>query len=287
MAIEPGCYSDIPEAEYHASEGLSVSRLKRHRKAAILSTVDQDEATESQRFGTVIHTMILEPDSFDRRFFVCDLNRNSNAFKALEAEEAKRGREPVKSEKRDEALRIRDAVMRHPEARRMLDPAGLLVEQSFYWIDPVTGLLCRGRADGIRMDWGGVVVDLKSTEDASKAGFGRSCTKYLYDWQQAYYDEGISESCGWQPQAFFFVAVEKEPPYITKPWMINPAHVARAAEEVAEARAHYLRCKEAGDWPGYGDDVGELDIGYRPAPEYLPPQRRALPAPEYPLLLAA
>lgn len=285
MAIQPGCYSGIPEDDYHASEGVSVSRLKRHRKAAVFSTVPQ-EATESLRFGSVIHCAILEPGDFAPRFTVSDLNRNSNAYKDLKAAEDKAGRKIIKTEEYDEAFRIRDAVMRHPEARRMLEPAQLLIEQSFYWIDPVTGLLCRGRADGIRLDWR-AVIDLKSTEDASAEGFTRSCTKYLYDWQEAYYREGIAESCGWEPENFYFIAVEKEPPYITKPWTIHPQDVMDAADQLAEIRGHYLRCKEAGDWPAYGDDVGTIRIGYRTQPQYQQPQARALPAPSPMRLLAA
>lgn len=272
-----GCYSDVPEADYHASEGLSVSRLKRHRKAAILSTVDSDEETRAQKFGTLIHATVLEPDSIPARFYVTGLkviNENHAATKA-ELEKAA-GRTLVKQAEYDEAQRIRDAIMRHPAAREMLAP-GLLTEQSFYWVDPATGLLCRGRADGLRLEWR-AVVDLKSTEDASAEGFARSCTKYLYDWQEAYYREGIEASCGWEPQAFFFLACEKTEPWIVKPWTIHPADVAQAADEVAEERAHYLRCVQAGDFPAYGDDVGTLRIGYRSQPSRQEPTRRE-PAP--------
>lgn len=283
--MQPGCYSGYPEAEYHASEGLSVSRLKRHRKAALLSTVEQDEETRDQKLGTLIHCVALEPDSFAKRFVINDDNRNSNAFKAVKAKADADGKEVVKQQDYDNARRIRDAIMAHPEAGRILAPGpSLLVEQSFYWVDPATGILCRGRADAIRLDWR-AIGDLKSTEDASAEGFARSCTKYLYDWQQAYYQEGIEASCGWMPEAFFFIAVEKKPPFLVKPWVIHPDDVDRAYDEVCEARAHYRRCLDAGHFPGLGNDVGTLRIGFRTPANYIEPSPEA--APETVRLIAA
>ena len=274
MAITPGCYSDILEEDYHASEGVSVSKLKRHRKAAIFSTVPSTEETKTQKLGTLIHTVTLEPSSFDRRFIVNDLNRNSTEFKKIKAAADEERKSVIKQSEYDDARRIADGIHSDPEIRRMLEPGpDLLVEQSFYWVDAVTGLLCRGRADAIRLSWR-AVIDLKSTADASPEAFAWACSDYLYDWQQAYYEEGINGSCGWEPDAFFFVAVEKKDPWIRKAYTIHPEDVAIAAEEVAEARAHYRQCAESGDWPAYGEDVGQIRIKRRTPALYLPPVAR-------------
>ena len=248
--MQPGCYDDIPEKDYHASPGVSVSRLKRHRKAPILATVDTAE-TREMRLGTLIHTAILEPGRLHERFTISDMNRNKNEFKALEAAEKAAGREVIKQEEMDAALHIRDSAMGDPDVREILTGGPLATEQSFYWIDPTTGLLCRGRCDAIRLD-AQVCIDLKSAQDASPDEWCWAAGRYRYDWQEAFYRQGIEATCGWSPRAFVFVVVEKVEPWIVQSYILDPDHVAAAYEEVAAELAAYRRNQETGEWPAFG-----------------------------------
>lgn len=257
--MEPGCYDGIPEDDYHASPGLSVSRLKRHRKAPILATVDS-EPTGAQRFGTLIHTAILEPHRIEARFAVSDLSRNSKAFKELEAGEEEAGREVIKQAELDNAMRVRDAVMRHAICRHLLAP-GLLTEQSFYWNDEETGLLCRGRADGLRAEpeWQ-TIVDIKSCEDASPHEFARACARYLYSWQDSFYRTGVEAACGWKPLAFIFVAVEKKEPFICQPYELDADSLEAAARQVRDEMRAYAANLKAQEWPGYAAGIETLRL---------------------------
>lgn len=250
--MEPGVYDGIPEDHYHSSDGVSVSRLKRFAEAPAKARFGVQKETPALALGSLIHCAVLEPAELEHRYQVTDLDRRgTKAWDAAEA--AAGGRELVKRADWDEALAIRDAVHKHPVARELLS-GPLLVEQSMYWIDEETGLLCRGRTDGMRVDMR-VLIDVKSTTDASPGGFARTVTDYFYDWQDAFYRAGINRSAGWTPEAFIFVAVEKEPPYLVGAYEVDPADLEAARDDLREQLAHYAECLRTDTWPGYSETL--------------------------------
>lgn len=253
-----GLIFGVPEAEYHSGPGLSVSALKRFAELPEKARVQRPE-TRSLAFGTLIHTAIMEPDQLGARYWVVDLERISERDRATqEAMKLAGGRELVKRKEWDEALRIRDRIHSHPTLREMLAPVGLRTEASFWWIDDATGLLCRGRADGLREDWG-VVLDLKSTTDASPDGFSRSVAEYRYHWQQAHYETGLAAT--WrEPRAFFFIAVEKVEPYSVAIYELDPRAVDLGRREVREQMVAWAECKRTGIWPGFPVEPQPLDL---------------------------
>jgi len=266
---EPGLHFNVPEAEYHSGPEVSVSKLKRLAVAPAKVLVPQKE-TEALAAGTLRHMALLQPHLLEATYFVTDLERISAREKATQAEiERAGGRELVKRAEWEAALRLRDAVHTHPTLRDMLAPEGLACEASFYWIDAVTGLRCRGRADALRLDWG-VAIDLKTTEDASPAGFARAVANYKWHWQNAFYAQGLTAT--WQdPQAFFFVAVEKEPPFLPAIYELDQRAVDLGRRDVAAQLEIWARCERAGIWPGYDERPVRLDLpgwAYAQAGEY-------------------
>lgn len=254
----PGLYLDIPEEPYHASPGVSVSSLKRFSEAPAKVRVRRPD-TKSLAFGSLAHTAVLQPHLLADRYHVVDLERISPREKATkDAMAAAGGRELVKRSDWDDALRLRDRVHAHPTLREMLSPVGLVVEASFYWPDPATGLLCRGRADGLRNDWQ-VVLDLKSTVDASPDGFARAVASYHYHWQQAHYQNGLS--IAWRrPKAFFFIAIESEEPFLPAIYELDARAVELGERQVAENLEAWAECERTGIWPGYPEQPQPLDL---------------------------
>jgi hypothetical protein len=105
------------------------------------------------------------------------------------------------------------SVRRHPGASLFLNMAGA-AEESFYWIDEATGLLCKCRPD-YRIPERRILVDLKSCEDASPEAFARTIFNYTYYIQAGFYLDGVSQVLAEPYRTFIFIAVEKTPPY---PW---------------------------------------------------------------------
>lgn len=256
--------------EYHSGPGISKSHLDAIRYASprhywhkyLNPDREPEEATEAKVMGTAVHTAILEPDLLTSHVVAIPphINRRTNMGKAEwdEFTTANAGKCIVSAENYEYCLAIRDAVHRHPVASGLLQ--GGKAEQSFYAIDSETGELMKCRTDYLH-DSGRMIVDLKTTDDASPEGFGKSSANYRYPVQPAWYNRVLDAAYGEHPQDWVFLAVEKKPPFAIGIYFMEPDVLARA--EIA-AHRDFMRIVEhrrSGEWPDYG---------YTPMPLALP-----------------
>jgi hypothetical protein len=259
MGRPAGIYDGIHEDEYHGGPEVSVSRLKLFAEEGGPAKVKYGERieTRAQALGTLVHTAILEPTQLDKRYAVTDLARaGTKAWD--EAVANAMGRELVKRPEMEEALWIRDSVMRHPVIREMVD-AGIRTEQSVYWTDPETLLPCRGRLDAYRPEWN-LVADIKSTEDASTDGVQRAIRSWSYHWQEAFYREGVERAGGSPIEGFLFCFVEKSKPYLTKVVAIDPIDVKQGGWRTHEELRSWRECVTSGVWPGYSEAIQPVEL---------------------------
>lgn len=159
---------------------------------------------------------------------------------------------------------MRNSVMDHPAASRLLSAPGR-AELSVYWRDPVTGVLCRCRPDFWRDD--GIVVDLKSTEDASPEGFAKSIANWRYDVQAPYYVDGINlmrEQAGRsdiaKAKAFVFIAVEKKAPYAVGVYLLDAESIEHGRVKYRACLDTFAACDTSGVFPGYGDKIQTISL---------------------------
>jgi exodeoxyribonuclease VIII len=173
----------------------------------------------------------------------------------------------------DQLHNMRDAVLAHPAARALLSVEGR-AEQSVYWVDETTGELCRCRPDWWRVD--GVVVDLKTTEDASPEGFAKSIGGWRYHVQHPYYLDGVNAALkqGGKPawlksdkaKAFVFLAVEKTACVVNGQakgvavYVLNDDSTALGRAEYQRNLATYAECRRTNTWPGYGDKIQNISV---------------------------
>ena len=257
-AFAPGVYPDLPMDVYQASEGLSCSTLKRFAEAPAKALVKREE-TPSLARGTLIHTAVLEPHLLEALYCVTDLERISAREKATQAEmERAEGRKLVKRAEWEDALRLRDAVQAHFEASALLSP-GIEVEHSFFWDDAETGLRCKGRADAWKPDWR-VIGDVKTTRDASGHAFGRDAGKLRYFWSDFQYRRGFEAASGFPVEAFVFIAVEPEEPFLIQCFETPADALAAAERQVRDAMRGYAECARSGHWPGHPPGINPLEI---------------------------
>lgn len=219
--------------------------------------------TKAQRFGTLIHTAILQADMMDLIYAPLDTDRlDKRTEEYKEAEREAMGRIVVKKKDFDEACRIRDAVYRWSSvARELLRPGDptYATEQSFFYHDPASGYLCKGRADAVNTSYR-AILDVKSTTDASREGFRYACKNYGYAIQNVHYTDGWPLAGGIPMEYFVFIAVEKEPPYLTAAYVLEPHDLEEARIERARLIDIYATCDRTNDWPGYPAGLQTLSL---------------------------
>lgn len=263
--MKSGVYSGISNADYHGGPGLSVSVLKAMQRSPLhcwAEYLDPDrpprEETKALQLGTAIHAAVLEPDVFAARYVVApQVDRRTKDGKT-------RWEEFVSSQPADAVVLSADdfdtvqavagQVRQNPMAQVLLSSGE--AEQSVYWEDAETGVLCRCRPDWLSRS---VCVDVKSTDDASPSAFQRSIMKFGYHIQAAWYLDGL-RAVGEKRGAFVFMAVEKSRPHAVGLYYADDDMLAVGRKEYRRLLAQYAECKRTGVWPGYGSTIEPISL---------------------------
>ena len=269
--------------DYHAMTNVvskshldQIARSPLHLWSAYLDPNRQPrEATPAMAIGSAVHTHVLELSTWDERYVMAPegIDRRTKAGKELWATfEADSASRTVLSRSDAElVMQMGRAVWSHPAAAFLLGRPGQ-AEQTYLWTDRATGLECKCRPDWMTND-GQLIVDLKTTEDASPAGFRKSIGNFRYHVQAAWYLEGIERATGRRPDQFIFVCVEKKPPHVVAVYAASAEMVATGAITAEADLARLAMCREASDWPGYSNQIETIDLPpwMRPRPDGQPP----------------
>lgn len=270
--FKEGVFYDMPADEYHAIEAMSQSGAKEMRRSAAHYRWARDhpkEPTETMQIGTLLHTAILEPDKFEdqaivmpenapRRPTKLQLNAKQPSKETVEAinwwrefDERASGKIVIDAETRDMLMHMRDAVLRHDGARLLLENAKR--EVSLFWIDGKYKVPCKARLDAIDEDLF-VVVDLKSTNDASAEEFGTTLANYAYHAQAAHYIGGCEHVYHRTP-SFVFIAVEREPPYGVACYAMQSNQILVGGRLMDRAYEAYAEALRTGYWASYSKKI--------------------------------
>jgi hypothetical protein len=227
--------------------------------------------------GSAVHTHVLELDQWDARYVTAPegINRRTNAGKAewQAFETAATGRTVLAKADAELVMRMGHSVFRHPAAAMLLAMPGK-AETTHMWIDEATGLQCKCRPDWLTDD-GSLIVDLKTTEDASPSGFQKSVANWRYHVQAAWYLSGVAEATGTCPDQFIFIVVEKKPPYAVAVYAADAEMIGLGAKQAVRDLDTLATCKAANAWPGYSDQIETISLPpwMRPRPDGSMPQQ--------------
>lgn len=241
----------ISNAEYHASPAVSASHLhavlrspRHYYDTYVNPKRPKIEPTTAMRIGTLCHTAVLEPEELAKRHPIITSRRTKEARQLVED-----GFEPVLQSEMRTAEQMAESVRNHPEAAWLLRVGE--AESSIWWQDEEHGLRCKCRPDWWAAD---LVVDLKTTLDASPKAFAKSVANFGYHRQQAHYVKGTNCS------RFIFIVVEKVYPFQTAVYELDTEASAIGEEQRNRAMRRIAACKQRDEWPGYGDEVQTLSL---------------------------
>lgn len=242
---------------YHAEEGISSSAVKTvanstlaHWKGAVR------ESKTAWDLGTAVHSLVLEPHL---DYVVCGPDDRRGAdWKAKQRAATMNGQLLLTSGDYEQAQAMAASVLANETVRLMLENKSTVIEASFFADDPDTGLRLKARPDAFVRDRG-LVIDIKTTLDASPRGFEREIRKYCYDMQAAFYLKTLGLA-NQDADQFLFVAVEKKPPYAVSIHVLSDDYLKYASERVQHT-LHVIKQAEAmQDYPTGWPDLNIVQL---------------------------
>lgn len=257
----------LTNEQYHAAPGISNSglsiiaeRTPAHYKAS-LETVRT--ATPAMQAGSRLHSAVLEPELFTQLYAVApkfDLRTNVGKADRDKWAAENPNRTAISGDEYSQSMFIADILHANSTVRELL--RGGHNERSVFALDPETGVTVKCRPDAdTRISGRRIITDLKTTERASPDDFMWSAYRYGYFRQAPFY----SDVCGWEGSeqtvdSFYFIAVEKEPPYAYIIYEAAPRFMQRGRDAYRSALNEYAQCVATDLWPAYDTTTHTLDL---------------------------
>lgn len=257
----------VAVADYYADQRQSVSHSDlevfrespRLYEGQFLTGEWPAEETDDMVFGRVFHGLCLEDVIgavlIPREVLSASGQKRGKAWDEFEAAHA--GKVLMTAAQLEQMAWMRGAIETHEQANRLLFELPGKNECTIRWTDPETGLVCRCRIDRLLER---VIVDLKTTADASPKRFAGTVYEYGYHRQAAFYRRAVFALTGeWLP--FAFIAVEKTPPFEVAVFDLTDEFLRLGEEETAEDLRQFARCRESGVWQRefYGE-IETIDV---------------------------
>lgn len=266
MTPKPGIYDAVPFDEYAQWDAVSNSRLSRATRSPAHFNTPFGEPTAAMRLGSFVHCGVLEtPLEIARRYvFMPDYSAHpdnmtksgersfssattfvktmEDAFRKLHHDKTIVGEEHF-----NKLVGISKAINQNDIAKQLLRDGRS--EVSIVWVDELSGLLCKMRADWIAINRErSIVLDLKTSLDA--LAFDKSIARFGYHRQAAFYRRGVRAACGVDATPWL-LAVETVEPFGNRVAPVDADAIAAGNSELDRLLATVAECKSSGDWPGY------------------------------------
>lgn len=258
-----GIVLGMDEVEYHAHPALSSTGARELLTAPAKFAWSREHPRPHVKVfdvGASVHARVLGtgwevveiPDAL-----LSGANRSISSAEAKQwVRDARAAQQiPLKSHEIAEVNAIAESVLAHKTARMLLEQEGH-PEASVFSVDPATGVECRARFDFLPTGQGRrIAVDLKTKHgEASAVKFSKSVADLGYHVQEAHYIDTLRFADEYV-DAFAFLVVEKEPPYLVATFVLNDDFREIGAARAARARDLFARGIESGVWPGYPDEI--------------------------------
>ena len=256
-AFLPGVYDSYSNSAYHLMDAISKSDLDLIHKSPYHYRMAIRSETPAMKLGTALHCAVLEPERFGMTYIEVEGDRRTKTVKETikAAEEA--GRIVLTSDEMA-AVQGMAASIQESQNFRTFSPDAVTEHSVFGYLE---GVPVKCRPD-MWVEKYNVLIDLKTTEDASPQAFAKSCRRYRYHVQDAFYRHVISAATGVSADdmAFGFCVVEKQPPYAVAWYEIDAPDTERGWLEALADLGEYKDAKEHDDWKGYSNKIVTISL---------------------------
>lgn len=298
-----------PDFAYRKAEGVSQSELKEvlrspaHWLARYGPDAEPTFPSAAMIMGTALHCRVLEPELFDKDFVDRSAKDKDLTVTELKAALEDEGIEFKKTAKKPEleallypdgkpvdkrtslapedyrsVCGMADAIRTHEVAGRWFDPGRKGYRKNneiSLYVEDFNGTKVKGRLDRLEKTKNGwMILDLKTTDDASPEGFRKKAFNLGYDVQAAFYTDLVARVMGCPSEAveFMFVAIERKRPHCIGLYRASDQMVQLGRDRYTEGLRTLAWAVSSQSFMGYSPEPQELT-----PPNWLNKQNPELP----------
>ena len=287
-----------PDFLYRKHDNISQSELKEvlrspaHYLARYGPDADPNFPSIAMMIGTALHAKVLEPEAFGGMFY--DRAEKPKDLTVAEIRQAldEEGIEYKKTSKKPElesllypdgkpvdkrtslstedfkiVCGMADALRTHDVAGTWFDPGRTNYrranELSIYIDEDHSGLglPIKGRIDRLeKTSTGWVILDLKSTDDASPDAFMKKAYNLNYHLQSAYYTNLLARAFNTDQVSFIFCAVERKRPHGIQLYKASDEMLNFGHKKMMQSATTLRDCIASDTWPGYESDIRSIGL---------------------------
>lgn len=281
-SLPAGVNPNVDAEQYHRTLGLTKSGLMALKKSPAhfwqWMTSPSEPSTQAMNLGTATHTLVFEPHKWEKEIAVIpdDAPKKATAAQVKAKNPSAEALASItwwnefnaKNEKKCiitqeqllQAQGMATAVRNYADILPLLDHPTAKAELSIAANEDVRGLqiACKMRCDLLTMN-DTVIVDLKTTEDASPEGFSKTFMSLGY-WMQAAHYIATGRRAGLPIEKFVFVAVEKNPPYSVALYELDADSLSKAFSIRQRLLETLADCIATGEYPSYSRGTHRLTL---------------------------
>lgn len=269
LSLAPNQYHRIKDKDYHELSYISYHGLKEISQSINKYIQRKNKKqTAAQEFGSLAHKYLLEPDTIDNDVFIAskenfltksgEIAKNIKSTKMFEVMQFENPEKKILlDDEHKEFTSMRDKALAHPEFSKIYfdesckkEHCGLVQPFLFKQISSDM-MLAKFKPDITTRQ---VIVDYKTTSNASEFAFKTELENNMYFAQAAFYVMCDAEISGMQKD-FYIFAQEVEPPYDVNMIKINHDYLNLGFEILQKSAQKYFDYKN-------GKLKNEIDLGY-------------------------
>ena len=268
MSITDGIYPHLSNEDYHADGAISRSGIMKFLESPYKYYAEYlnpnrpvKESTKAMDFGTAFHTIILEPELFDKKYimkpqtqYLKDIGKNAwEMYKTTLEYVENCGLEVLSYEDFNLLADMNNALMNNKQARELIENA--TYESSYFWTDEHSGLQVKCRPDILHTN---MIVDLKTCVSASSQAYQKAMIDGCYHIQGAMIREGVKKLTGRDISTVINICCEKTYPFEVGIKIISESALEAGHMKFKQALLDIKRCIEYNDWCGYEPEIVDL-----------------------------
>lgn len=267
--MQSGCYRDLTNEEYHSDKSrISRSALMDFDRSPynywakhINPERPLKDATSSMILGSAFHTLILEPNLFDKNYIMKpeavllkEVGREAyDAYKNKVNQIEFSGQIVLSHDDWNNLMSMKKKLELSERAMKLIQDSR--IENSFFWKDEGSELLVKARPDILHSN---IIVDLKTCSDASPRAYQLEMIKYGYHVQGAMVRDGVEICEGNRINKVINICVETKYPYNLAIYIIDETALDHAENQYKNMLINLKIAIDNNDFRDFGVQTIEL-----------------------------